>query len=78
MTMRTRKVQLLRQPTFESLFMTHLSQVGSTSPWTLLAAMLRGSLCHPMCRQATTFCGGFERDSKVHRLGHLVFSQLLP
>ena len=52
-----RGVALLRRPTFEPLFTTHPSEVGSTSPWTLLAAMLRGPLSHPICRQTTTFCG---------------------
>ena len=39
-TMRKGVVALLRRPTFEPLFTTHPSEVGSTSPWTLLAAML--------------------------------------
>ena len=55
--MRKGEVALLRRATFEPLFMTYPSEVGSTSPWTLLAAMMRGPLSHPICRQATTFCG---------------------
>ena len=34
--------------------MTHPSQVGSTSPWTVLAAMLLGPRSQPICRQTTT------------------------
>ena len=56
-TMRKGEVALLRRHTFEPLFMTHPSQVGFTSRWTLLAAMLRTALSHPICRQAATFCG---------------------
>ena len=40
--------------TSEPLFMTHPSEVGSTSQLTLFAAMLRTALSHPICRQATT------------------------
>ena len=50
-------VALLTRPAFEPLFTTHPSEVGSTSQLTLLAAMLRTALSHPICRQATTFCG---------------------
>ena len=46
----------IRRPTIEPLFTTHPSEVGSTSPWTLSAAMMRGPLSHPICRQATSFC----------------------
>ena len=49
--------RLLRRPTFEPLLMTHPSQVGSTTPRTLFAAMLRGPLSQPICRQAIAFCG---------------------
>ena len=48
--------RLLRRSTFEPLFMT--PEVGSTSPWTLFAAMLGTALSHPMCRQTTTFLWG--------------------
>ena len=48
---------MLRRPTFEPLFTTHPSEVGSTSPWTLLDAMMRGPLSRPICREATTCCG---------------------
>ena len=65
---------LLRRPTFEPLFTTHPSEVGSTSPWTLLAAMMRGPLSHPICRQATTFCWCFERDSRY--IGLVILSSL--
>ena len=45
MTLCKRKVQLLRQRTFETFHDTSLSgRVGSTFPWTLLAAILRGPL----------------------------------
>ena len=66
-----------RRPTFEPFFTTHPSQVGSASLWTLFAAMLRSALSHPICRQTTTFCR-FGAQVKVHRLGHLVFSQHVP
>ena len=52
-------VALSRRPNFEPLFTTHPSEVGS-----VLAAMLRGPLSHPIGRQTTAFCGGFERDSR--------------
>ena len=45
-----------------------------TSPWTLLAAMMRGPLSHPICCQATSFCGGFERDSRC--IGFVILSSL--
>ena len=38
---------MLRRPTFEPLFTTHPSQVGSTSLWTLFAAMLRTRALSP-------------------------------
>ena len=44
-------VALLRRPTFEPLFMTHPSEVGSTSPWTLLAAMLLDTRCRTLARR---------------------------
>ena len=72
--MRQGEVALLRRPIFEPLFTTHPSEVGSTSPLTLIAAMMRGPLSHPICRQATTFCGGFERDSR--RIGLVILSSL--
>ena len=50
-------VALLRRTTFEPLFTTHPSEVGSTTLWTVLAAMLRGPLSHPICGQTTAFCG---------------------
>ena len=58
-----------RRPTFEPLFTT---QPSATSPWTLLAAMLRGPLSHPICRQTAALCGGFRARFKAHRLCHLV------
>ena len=56
-TMRKSGVALLRRPIPEPLFTTHPSKVGSTTPWTVLAAMLRGPLSHPICRQTIAFCG---------------------
>ena len=55
-TMRKGRVALLRRSIFEPLFTTHPSEVGSTTPLTVLAAMLRGPLSHPICRQTTAFC----------------------
>ena len=69
-------VALLRRPIFEPLFTTHPSQVGSATPWTLLAAMLRGPLSHPICRQTIAFCGVFERDSRC--IGFAILSSLRP
>ena len=66
-------VALLRRPTFEPLFMTHPSQVGSTSPWTVLAVMLRGPLTHPICHKRPLFVG-FERNSR--RIGSAIFTSL--
>ena len=66
-TMQKRWVALLRRPMFEPLFTTHPSEVGSATPWTVLAAMLRGPLSHPMCRP-TTFL----------RIGLVIFSSLSP
>ena len=73
-TMRKGGVAFLRRPTFEPLFTTHRSEVGSTSPWTRLAEMMRGPLSHPICRQATAFCGGFARDSRC--IGLVILSSL--
>ena len=42
---------MLRRPTFEPLFTTHPSEVGSTSPWTLLAAMLLDTRCRTLARR---------------------------
>ena len=44
-------VALLRRPTFEPLFPTHPSEVGSTSPWTLLAATLLDTRCRTLARR---------------------------
>ena len=55
-TMRKRRVALLRRATVKPLYMTHPSEVGSTSQLTLLAAVLRGLLSHPICRRTTAFC----------------------
>ena len=50
-TMRDREVAVLRQPNFEPHLMTHPSQVGSTSPWTLFAAMLLETRCRAVARR---------------------------
>ena len=60
---------------FLSQFSRHIPpEVGSTTPWTVLAAMMRGPLSHPICRQATTFCGDIERDSRC--IGLVILSSL--
>ena len=51
-----REVALKRRSIFEPLFTAHPSKVGSNTPWTVLAAMLRGPLSHPICRQTIAFC----------------------
>ena len=60
-------------PFFEPLFTTQPFEVWSTSPWTLFAAMLRGPLSHPICRQTIAFC---ERDSRC--TGCAILSSLSP
>ena len=60
----TSGVALIRRAIFEPLFTTHPSEVGSTTPRTVLAAMLRGPLSHPICGQTIACCGGFERDAR--------------
>ena len=63
-------VLLLRRPNFEPLFMTRPSQVGSTTPWTLFAAMLRDPLSPDLLPSDYILW--------VHRLCHLVLSQHTP
>ena len=46
-------------PPFEPLFMTHPSEVGSTSPWTLLAAMVRGPFLSPDVSPSDYMLWGF-------------------
>ena len=62
--------RVVRRPIFEPLFTTHPSEVGSTSPWTLLAAMMRGPLS-PDLSPSDHILWGFERDSRYHRLCNL-------
>ena len=62
--MRKGEVALLRRPTFEPLFTTHPSEVGSTSPWTLLAAVLRGRSLTRLVAKPLLFVG-LERDSRL-------------
>ena len=49
--MRKGGVALLRRPISEPLFMTHPSEVGSTSQLTLLAAMLLDTRCRTLARR---------------------------
>ena len=71
-------VALLRRQIFEPLFTTHPSEVGSTTPWTVLAAMLRGPLSDPICRQTIAFCGvlsaiqGASAWSSCHEMCHRI------
>ena len=49
--MRKGEVALLRRLTFEPLFTTRPPEVGSTSPWTLLAAMMLDTRCRTLARR---------------------------
>ena len=46
----------IRRPTIEPLFTTHPSEVGSTSPWTLSAAMMRGRSLTRFVAKRLHFC----------------------
>ena len=66
--------QMLRRNMFVPLFRTYRSQVGCTSTWTLLAAMLRGLLSPELSPNERAVGGIFERKRRCHRLCHLVLS----